>query len=104
MAYRGASTLSNRTNSIPFPNGADYSIRFSKRYICDTIRTDLRGEMPGQYFINQATPFDHRNIVDNVNIDGNTEKRKMLILRTAYSSNSSSERNAVAYDITGPWR
>lgn len=104
VAYRGASTSSNRTNSIPFPNGADYSIRFSKRYICDAVRSDLRGEMPGQYFINQATSFDHRNIVNEVNIDGNVEKRKMLILRTSFSTNSTGERNAVAYDITGPWR
>lgn len=104
MAYRGASTISNRTNSIPFPNGSDYSIRVSKRYICDTVRWDLRGELPGQYFINQATPFDHRQIINDVNIDGTTDKRKMLCLKYGYSSNSSSERNVVAYDMIGPWR
>lgn len=104
IKYRTDSQLSNRQNAIPFPNGSDYSIRLATRYICDTIRGDLRGTMPGQYFIMQMTPFTHRSIINDFTIDGKPEKKKMLMLRAAYTSNSSSEQTILAYDIIGPWR
>ena len=103
IRYRGNSTVSGRHTGLPFPNQPDYSVRFSTRYICDTARGDVRGTMPGQYYVQQQVPFGHRTVVNDVYIDGGTEKRKMLTLRSAYSTDNG-VNTLLAYDITGPWR
>jgi hypothetical protein len=105
--YRNPSPqISGIDSSIPYPNYPDFSTRLSARYICDVVRNDIRGKLPGQYFILQNLPVTHRAIINNVVIDGEgtsgSGNRKMLVLRSAYSSNS--DKYILAYDITGPWR
>lgn len=102
--YRGAAVISNRTAGLPFPNGPDFSVRFMKRYICDFARNDLRGVLPGQYFITQLTPFANRDIIPNCYVEGSDIPRKMMVLLVQQNNSDLTVGAALAFDITGPWR
>lgn len=84
--------------SLPFPNGADYSLWLLPTYVRQEDG-HMRGLMPGMYWIPQDRPFSDQTIVDNV--VGQAGKR-FLLVRTNYGSDT--EGAQVAFDITGPWR
>lgn len=84
--------------SMPFPNGADYSLWLLPTYV-QQEDGHMRGLMPGMYWMPQDRPYSDQTIVDNV---VGQEGKKFLLVRTHYSTDA--EGAQVAFDITGPWR
>jgi hypothetical protein len=84
--------------SLPFPNGADYSLWLLPTYVRQEDG-HMRGIMPGMLWMPQYLPYPDQTIVDNV--VGQAGKR-FLLVRTNY--NNETEGAQVAFDITGPWR
>ena len=94
-AYSGA------TASIPYPNGPDYSMWFCPRYIAESTRGDIRGILPGTYFIPHSITMADLSIIENVMIDGNASDRKMMLTNVCHGSTAD---RVLAFDIIGPWR
>jgi hypothetical protein len=84
--------------SLPFPNGADYSLWLLPTYVRQEDG-HMRGIMPGMLWMPQDRPYSDQTIVDNV--VGQAGKKFMLV-RTHYGTET--EGAQVAFDITGPWR
>ena len=84
--------------TMPFPNGADYSLWLLPTYV-QQEGGHMRGMMPGMLWIPQNRPYGDLTVVDNV--VGQPGKR-FLLVRT-YSTNEA-EGAQIAFDITGPWR
>lgn len=95
-----ASPVSGVTSCIPFPNGPDAGIWVSPRYFSESTRNDLRGVVPGAYFLPQTCPYPDKTILDGFYLNGEQVGKKTLIIWTA----SSTSKGVVAFDITGPWR
>ena len=84
--------------SMPFPNGADYSLWLLPTYVRQEDG-HMRGILPGMLWMPQDRPYSDQTIVDNV---VGQEGRRFLLVRTQYSSET--EGAQIAFDITGPWR
>lgn len=94
-------SYSGETACIPYPNGADFSMWFCPRYVCESSRGDVRGMLPGQYFIPHNITMNDATIIENVTVDGQVSDKKMLIANVQRSSGTSAY---LAFDIIGPWR
>lgn len=84
--------------SLPFPNGADYSLWLLPTYVRQEDG-HMRGLMPGMLWMPQDRPYPDQTIVDNV--VGQAGK-SFLLVRTQYATET--EGAQIAFDITGPWR
>lgn len=84
--------------TLPFPNGADYSLWLLPTYVKQEDG-HMRGILPGMLWMPQDRPYSDQTIVDNV--VGQAGKR-FLLVRTQYASET--EGAQIAFDITGPWR
>jgi hypothetical protein len=84
--------------SMPFPNGADYSLWLLPTYV-QQEDGNMRGMMPGMLWMPQTRPYSDQTIVDNV---VGQPGRKFLLVTTQYLNYT--EGAQVAFDITGPWR
>lgn len=95
------SSYSGSTACIPYPNGPDFSMWFCPRYIVETSRGDVRGTLPGTYFIPHSITMTDQTVIENVLIDGITSDKKMML---ADVTQGNIQGRLIAFDIIGPWR
>ena len=91
-----APSISGR-GSVPYPNGADYSLLLLPVYLLQEDR-HLRGRVPGLLWVPHTRPVPDMTVVDNV---VGQPGRRFLLLRMGYQPES--EGAQVAFDISGPW-
>ena len=100
-AYSGTSSYSS-TYGIPYPNGADNSLRLSPVDVF-VGTSGIRGRVAGVYHTPQAVGegFSTGAIVDG---QGDYAGRSFVALRVGPTSSPLSVAGTVFVDTTGPWR
>ena len=96
----GSIVVSGLTSSMPFPNGPDFGFWLTPMYMKEETRGDIRGIMPGVYFLPQNQPYSDKAVVENV---PQYPGRKFMLLDVAYAT-VSTPVSRVAVDMIGPWR
>ncbi|MGL4284548.1 MAG: hypothetical protein ACRCSI_13435 [Eubacterium aggregans] len=85
--------------TIPFPNGPDFSMWMAPLWIKEEARGDIRGTMPGMYFLPQLQPYANLTKVENIS---GYPGKKVIMLDVARGTGTSKPRFAI--DYIGPWR
>jgi hypothetical protein len=89
---------SSEPGVIPFPNGPDYSLILIPT-MCRQEDYNIRGDMPGMYWVPHFRPYPDLTVVGNI---ATLPNRNVALIYSHYNSDSAG--CTTAFDITGPWR
>jgi hypothetical protein len=84
-----------------FPNGPDMSLIAHPIYLREENPYNVRGVLPGAYFVLHDNPYAHREVLDNVlGIPG----RKMIYVTAGGTGITYGNNAGILLDLSGPWR
>ena len=104
----GANALSGNDGTLgSFPSVVDASLKLSRRYVCPSLNSAPRGDLPGLLTVPQAAAVDSFKTFDKTSGSGSLSGKRLLALTpsTALAAPPTSAGSGASFvDITGPWR